>query len=79
MPPFFESCDMRSSIWRSTPGARFFDRALDREPEREDIGRAVALDDDAAQTDERRAIVAAMIDAALECADDRVRDEPRAS
>ena len=49
----------------------------DREPEGEHVGRAVALDDDAAQPEQRRAVVAAVIDAPLEGLDHRQRDEPR--
>ena len=47
--------------------------AVERLLERERVGRAVALEDEAAQAEQRRAVVAAMIDARLQAVEHRQR------
>ena len=57
--------------------ANLFHRPCDGETKRMTVGRAVALDDDAAQAQQARAVVAALIDARLNALRTGSRDEPR--
>ena len=49
--------------------------AVERLLEREGVGRAVALEDEAAQAEQRGAVVAALVDAVLEAVQHRQRGE----